>query len=316
MSRTAPIALVTRLSPPEEESWIERLAARMPDERIAAFATLAPEERASIEIAVVADPDPAQVAALPNLVWIQSLWAGVERLVAELGRDAPPIARLVDPELSRTMAEAALTWTLHLQRDVPAYRRLQADRLWRPLPYRRPSSITVGVLGLGVLGLATVARSRDAGFVVKGWSRTEKSIADVETFHGDDGLTDLLERSDIVVCLLPLTPRTRGLLDDARFDAMREGAALVNLARGPIVATAALLRALDSGRVSHAILDVFDEEPLPAASPLWSHPKVTITPHVAAPTDPDSASEIVAAAVRLHRRTGSLPPTVSRFEGY
>jgi len=311
-----PIALVTRLPPTDEAAWRDLLATRMPDERIVAFKDLSTEEKVDAEIAIVADPDPAHVAELPNLVWIHSLWAGVERLLAELGDNAPAIARLVDPELSRTMAEAVLAWTYYLQRDMPSYRRQQSERRWRQLSYRPPSSMIVGLLGLGTLGAAAAERLTGAGFGVRGWSRAPKSVPGVETLSGEDGLIRLLGESDIAVCLLPLTPETRGLLDAGRLASMKAGAALINFARGPVVVVADLLRSLDSGRLSHAVLDVFDTEPLPGNSPLWDHPRITVLPHVSAPTDHASAAGIVAGAVRLYRRTGAFPTPVDRTRGY
>jgi glyoxylate/hydroxypyruvate reductase A len=162
------IAFVTRLSKDNEEAWVSRLSAVMPDERIVAFGALDAAQRADVDIAIVANPDPADLRLLSGLTWIHSLWAGVERLVSELGTSAKPIVRLVDPQLSHTMAEAILAWTLYLFRDMPAYARQQRDRNWNQLPYRRPDSFTVGILGLGALGAAAAARLRDSGFNVLG----------------------------------------------------------------------------------------------------------------------------------------------------
>jgi glyoxylate/hydroxypyruvate reductase len=311
-----PIILATRLDPAEEASWRDGLAARMPGERVVSFRDATEEERAAARIAVVANPDPAEVAALPNLAWIHSVWAGVERLVADLGAGAPPIVRLTDPELARTMAEAVLAWTYYLHRDMPAYRRQQEDGVWRQRPYRPPSTLTVGILGLGLLGQASARRLLDAGFQVAGWSRSPKVVPGVRTLSGEDGLDEMLALSDIAVCLLPLTPATRGMIDAKRLAAMKPGAALINFARGPVVATADLLGALDSGRLSHAVLDVFDAEPLPEDSALWRHPGVTVLPHISAPTDRESAADIVAANIRRYRETGALPATVDREQGY
>lgn len=311
-----PIALVTRLAVQEEQDWLDRLAVQMPAERILPFSAMTDADRQAAEIAIVANPDPAQVAALPRLAWINSLWAGVERLVAELRADAPPIVRLIDPELSRTMAEAVLAWCYYLHRDMPAYRRHQQAKLWQPLPYRPPSQVQVGLLGLGALGQAAAQRLLDAGFQVTGWSRSAKPADLFHTHAGEDGLTTVLQTSDIIVCLVPLTPDTRDLIDAQRLEKVKNGAALINFARGPVVNSTALRAALDRGRLSHAVLDVFDQEPLPATSPLWDHPGVTVLPHISAPTSADSAAAIVAANIAAYRADGRLPPTVDRQRGY
>src|SRR3712207_6208440 len=175
----------------------------MPNENVVPFRILDPARRSDVEIAVVANPDPADVAGLPNLALVQSLWAGVERLVSELGPGAPPIVRMVDPEMARTMSEAVLAWTYYLQRDMPAYARQQRDKAWRQLPYRKPSDMTVGLLGLGALGAAAAQRLTRAGFKVARWSRLPKNLPEVGSFAGEDGLAALLRTSDVVVCLLP-----------------------------------------------------------------------------------------------------------------
>src|SRR5215210_7573080 len=156
---------------------------------------------------------------------------------------------MVDPEMARTMSEAVLAWTLYLQRDMPAYARQQREKAWRQLPYRKPSDMTVGLLGLGALGIASARRLTETGFRVVGWSRSPKKFPDVESFSGEDGLAALLSISDVVVCLIPLTSETRGLLNARRFAAVKPGAALINFARGPIVVAPDLLTALDPGRL-------------------------------------------------------------------
>jgi glyoxylate/hydroxypyruvate reductase A len=313
---TNPIALVTRGDAATQEEWRAALAAAMPEETILPFSVLSAEQRRQADIAIVANPDPADVAALPNLAWVQSLWAGIERLVGELGADAPPIVRLVDPELSRAMAEAVLAWTLYLHRDMPAYAGQQRRRVWQALPYRAPSRTRVGLLGLGALGAAAAACLLRAGFSVEGWSRSEQTLPGIETATGAAGLSGLLAHSDIVVCLLPLTAETCGLLDRARLAQMKPGASLINFARGPIVVTPDLIAALDSGHLAHAILDVFDVEPLPPDSAFWDHPRVTVLPHISAPTDRVTAAGIVAANVRRYRASGRCPDAVDRARGY
>lgn len=311
-----PIAFVSRMSGEEEQAWLDTLQRSMPSERIIRFRDLTPEERRLAEIAIVANPDPADVAALPGISWIHSLWAGVERLVAELGPAAPPIVRLVDPELSRVMAEAVLAWSYYLQRDMPAYRKLQTKRAWAPREYRHPSEVTIGILGFGVLGKAAASRLLDAGFPVQSWSGTEQSFAGVSHFTGDEGLNAVLSTSDIVVCLLPSTAQTRGLLNRQRLGLTAQGSALINFARGAIVVTDDLLDLLTQGHLSHAVLDVFTQEPLDESSPLWLHPDVTVLPHISAPTTAATAARIVAQNIGEWRSHGRLPVTVDIKRGY
>lgn len=311
-----PIALVTRLDHEEEQAWLDILGKAMPDERIIPFRQLTQVEKDHAQIAIVANPDPAEVAALPGLSFIHSLWAGVERLVLELGQSAPPIVRLVDPELSRVMAEAVLAWTYYLHRDMHAYRRAQEAGQWKPLAYRHPSDMTVGLLGLGALGKTAAERLLDAGFQVEGWSRSEKHLDMIRTHHGQTGLETLLSTSDVVVCLLPLTSETRGLLNSRLLAKIKKGASLINFARGAIVVADDLIGALDSGHLDHAVLDVFETEPLPPQSPFYTHPKVTVLPHISAPTSQTTAAKIVAGNIESWRRTGKLPVTVDMHRGY
>ncbi|MGH1571603.1 2-hydroxyacid dehydrogenase [Methylobacterium sp. P31] len=309
------IALVGCKSPEQEAEYLQILSAAMPEERLVPFRAMNAAAREAARIAIVANPDPAEVAALPGLVWVQSLWAGVEKLVGAFDRPLP-VVRLVDREMARTMAEAVLAWTYYLQRDMPAYARQQRDRVWRPRPYRKPADTTVGLLGLGALGTEAADRLVGAGFRVVGWSRTPKAVAGIDTVHGAESLPAMLSRCDILVCLVPLTPETRGLVNAARLAALKPGAALINFARGPIVVTEDLIAALDTEHLAHAVLDVFEVEPLPAESALWSHPGVTVLPHVSGPTDMESAAATVAANLRAYRRTGRPPQGVDTARGY
>ncbi|OYD60620.1 UNVERIFIED_ORG: glyoxylate/hydroxypyruvate reductase A [Burkholderia sp. CF145] len=314
MSET--IALVSRIRVDQESGYLSALATAMPDEKITLFRSMSAAQRARARIAIVANPDPADVAALPNLAWVQSLWAGVEQLVAAWPANGPPIVHLVDREMSRTMAEAVLAWTYYLQRDMPAYARQQRENAWCQRAYRKPSDMTVGILGLGALGTDATARLTQAGFKVAGWSRSAKALPGVTTFSDDDGLIEMLRVSDIVVCLVPLTAQTRGLLHARRLAAMKVGAALINFARGPVVVTRDLLVSLDSGHLSHAVLDVFEEEPLAPDSRLWRHPDVTVLPHISAPTDFGTAAAVIAENVARYRQTERLPGGVDVARGY
>ena len=312
----SPIVFVSRSTDANAEEWVAMLSQALPAEVILPFQSMSDEQRAQAQIAIVANPDPADIAKLPGLIWIHSLWAGVERLVSELGSLAPPIVRLTDPELSRVMAEAVLAWTYYLHRDMPAYRDNQKRAVWNEIEYRHPSDVTVGILGLGALGVAASERLRDAGFETIGWSRSAKTLSGVEALSGEEGLSELLERSDILVCLVPLTAETRGLLNEGRINQMKKGASIINFARGAVIAGDDLIKALDEGRLSHAVLDVFETEPLDRNSVFWNHPNVTVLPHISAPTNRKTAAKIVAANIHRWRESGQLPATVDMTRGY
>ncbi|MBL4740468.1 MAG: glyoxylate/hydroxypyruvate reductase A [Sneathiella sp.] len=312
----AVIPFVGQVSAEDEKNWIDALSGALPNEQIIPFADLSESQRTSSTIAIVANPSPEDLAKLPNLVWIQSVWAGVERLLGEL-RDRPfEIVRMVDPEMSRTMAEAVLSWTLYLHRDMPAYAKQQRERKWVELPYTKPSQKTVGILGLGKLGKVAGRKLAEAGFNVMGWSRRPEDIQNINTKSGDDGLKQVISQSDIIVLLLPLSDTTRGLLNKNVFDQMRIGTSLINFSRGPIIDDDDLIEALDTGRIDHAVLDVFHQEPLPQDNPFWGHERVTVLPHISAPTDFDTATKIVSKNISRYRKIGILPMTVDKERGY
>ncbi len=310
------LPFLSRSSAADTAEWIAALSRAMPNERIVAFDQLTDDERTNAQVAIVANPEPAQLEQLPALQWVHSLWAGVERLVSEYRNESVAIVRLQDPQLAATMAEAVLAWTLYLHRDMPAYAAQQRARVWKKMPFCLPSERCVALLGLGTLGEHAAQTLLDAGFDVIGWSRTQTQIDKVETFSGDSQLNAVLSRADIVVCLLPLTEQTRGLLNAKRFALMKASASLINFGRGAIVNTNDLLAALDRGQLNHAVLDVFEIEPLPADSALWIHKKVTVLPHISAPTHLFSAAQIVAKNIAAYRSQGVIPSAVDRRVGY
>jgi glyoxylate/hydroxypyruvate reductase A len=309
--------LIGSFAPGEEQTWLDALRRAMPLEAVLPVADVRDPD--AVELAIVANPDPHVVSGFRSLQWVQSLWAGVEKLVAEPAFRHLPVVRMVDPELARAMAEAVLAWTLYLHRDMPAYLAQQRSRQWRQLPYVAPSARRVGLLGLGVLGQAAARVLQAAGFNVLGWSRSPKrvhGIADASTFSGSDGLESMVRQADILVCLLPLTAETRNLVDARLIKWLPPQASLINFGRGPLVNTTDLLAALDEGRLAHAVLDVFDREPLPPESPLWLHSRVTVLPHIAADTDARTASLIVAGNVERWRAHGRIPQAVDKALGY
>lgn len=309
-----PIAFVANIDQDEAIMWLELLGRIMPNEQVVAFDQV--PDLTNVEIAIVANPRADELLQLPNLKWIQSLWAGVEGILKQESLSHIPLVRMTDPNLAATMAEAVLAWTLYLHRDMPLYAEQQQARVWKQQAFVRAEERTVGILGLGNLGLKAAETLRTAHFNVIGWSRTPKDLEGVEAFAGDEGLGHILGQSDILVNLLPHTPSTRSLLRTETFAQMKPGASLINFGRGATVVPDALMAALDEDHLKHAVLDVFEEEPLPDDNALWHHPRVTILPHISAPTDPKTASQLVAENISLYRNSGALPMTVDRAMGY
>jgi len=314
------VYLCGELDPPELETWLQALRAALPEERIEASLTAL--DSATVDVALVANPPPGQLKTFTSLRLIQSLWAGVDRLLADTTLPSEvPLARMVDGSMGEAMAETALWAVLSLHRGFFDYAQQQRERRWMVLPQRRADEVQVAVLGLGQLGRVVAARLAAQGYVVQGWRQggglgEPLSLAAVSVREGADELTPLLARSDIVINLLPLTDSTRGLFNAARLATLKPGAALINLARGAHVDESDLLAALDAGHLSHAVLDVFQAEPLRADHPFWAHPQVTVLPHAAALTDPRSAAQVVAANVRALRSGQPLAHLVDRRRGY
>jgi len=293
------------------------LRSHLPDVDLIEHAEIDPARLGEATVAIVDGPSADQLASLSNLGLVQSTWAGVEAIVPAVP-DGVLIARMVDPQLAVTMAEAALAWTLYLHRDMPRYARQQRDRTWIAHPVVRAEDRRIGITGLGALGVPTARHLVDHGFPVAGWARSPKSIAGVECFHGDGGLQLLLERSDIVINLLPDTDATVALFDADAFASMPPGSSLINFGRGPTVVDDALLAALDNGRLDHAVLDVFEVEPLPSDHPFWVHDSVTVLPHIAGPTTVETAAVVAAANVQRFLASGAVPDDalVDRALGY
>ncbi len=312
------VYLCGHLDPADIVSWQTHLQAALPQERI--LTALSAAQRSEVDVAVVANPPAGSLQGLPGLRLIQSLWAGVDRLMLDstLPPDVP-VARMVDPHMNDAMAQTALWAVLSLHRGFFDYARQQAEACWLPLPQRRADEVRVSVLGLGQMG-GTVARAlRAAGYAVTGWrlgAEPPASPMPVPSCSGLAALPGLLAQTDVLINLLPLTPATTGLLNAELFARLPQGASVVNLARGAHLVEADLLAALSSGHISRAVLDVFATEPLPPAHAFWRHPKVTVLPHAAAATDPRSAAAVVAANVQALRAGRPLAHLVSRSAGY
>ena len=287
--------------------WFPLLEQALPGDRFYAW----PDTNGGdIDLALVATHPPGTFAGLSKLKLIQSLWMGVENIVAD--PDLPrgvPVARLIDPGMVNAMSETVMAYVLDWHRHFYLYRRWQREKLWKRRRQFLPSDRAVAILGLGELGRAAAARLLAAGFNVAGWSRRPKDVPDV---HCSTVLDEVLQMSDAVVCLLPLTAHTRGILNAASIAKIREHGCVINLARGGHVVIQDLIAALDRGHLAHAYLDVFESEPLPQDSPLWTHPGVTVTPHIAALSEPRTSVAKIAENVERLRR-GELPGNLVDF---
>ena len=300
--------------------WAEEIKRVAPDRPVVTESD-GPED-ASIRYAVVWKQRPGVLSRLPNLAAIFSIGAGVDHIFADPDVPEVPIVRAVADDLTERMSEYVVWQVLDHHRKGPRYRRQQAEKLWSE-DRMQPAAgdVTVGILGLGVLGRDAAAKLGALGFNVAGWSRTAKSVEGVETYAGDAGLEGFLSVSDIVVCLLPLTPKTQGILSKPLFAKMkRRGplgpAMLINAGRGDLQNEADILAALENGWLGAASLDVFQTEPLAEASPLWSHPRVTITPHAAATSVPAALVPPMIAQMDGFERGEPLTNLVDRDAGY
>ncbi|MFV0512995.1 MAG: 2-hydroxyacid dehydrogenase [Jhaorihella sp.] len=245
---------------------------------------------------------------------VLNLWAGVEAVTANPTLKAP-LARMVDHGLTRGMVEWVTGHVLrhHLGMDAHIH---GLNGEWRKTLPPLAGDRGVSVLGLGELGRACAMTLAGLGFDVTGWSRTAKTIDAIRTSHGPDGLADALDRAEILVLLLPDTPATRNTLNAATLARLPRGAVVINPGRGTLIDDAALLGALDSGRIGHATLDVFRTEPLPPDHPYWSHPAVTVTPHIASETRPGTSSEVLAENIRRGEAGEPFLHLVDRNQGY
>jgi glyoxylate/hydroxypyruvate reductase A len=272
---------------------------------------------ATIDYALVWRPEPGFLASLPNLKLILSLGAGVDHLLGDPRLPLHlPIVRLVDPHMTDAMSEYVVLQVLRLHRRDLDYRTQQEAGVWRELDQQNAGERRVGILGLGELGQDAAKKLRALGFDVAGWSRSEKAVAGVRSYAGAAGLAPLLGRSEIIVCLLPLTAETEGILNKSTLALLPKGAALVNAARGSHLVEEDLVAALASGQISAAVLDVFREEPLPVDHPFWHHPRVVVTPHIAAFTNPATAAPIILDNIRRFAEGRPLLNRVDPARGY
>jgi glyoxylate/hydroxypyruvate reductase A len=303
------------LSPDDPaEAWRAELQARIPGLDVRIWPQVG--DPADIDIALVWRPPLGELARYPNLKAILSLAAGIDGLIADPKLPDVPIARMVDPSLTRTMTEYVLLAVLRHHREFDRFERAQRAREWAYAFPPQAADRRVGIMGLGELGRAAARALAAHGLQVLGWSRSPKAVDGVVSYAGRSELHAFLHRTEILVCLLPLTAETVGILDAATFAELPHGACVINVARGQHLVEADLVEALDSGHLGGATLDVFREEPLPPGNPLWAHPKVLVTPHVASYSVPATAADGVAANIRRIRAGEPLLHQVDRARGY
>jgi glyoxylate/hydroxypyruvate reductase A len=288
------------------EPWREAFARELPRFAFRVWPDSGPLE--SVRYALVWKPPRGFLAQFPNLKAILALGAGVDPIPTDpaLPKDVP-LLRLVDVGFPAQMAEYAMYAVLHFQRRMGDIEALQRQARWNQLDPFFVRDFPVGVMGLGVIGAVVAQRFAAAGYAVAGWTRGPKQVDGIDVFAGSETFRKFLARSRVVVNALPLTPQTESVLDAAAFAAMPKGGYVVNIGRGAHVVDRDLIAALDGGQLAGAMLDVFREEPLPSSHPFWRHPKIVVTPHVAAPT---IASEVQAQVIENIRRLERGDPPI------
>ena len=295
--------------------WKDALYQRVPGLDIVTFPFVG--DPSDIEVAVVWEPPKGLLASMPKLKLVVSTGAGVDHILKDptFPKDVP-LVRMVDPGLTQGMVEYVVMATLLCSRKMHRTFAAHARKLWEPETVPLAPELTVGIMGMGVLGRACAGALRGMGYNVIGWSRTPKDFDEIQSFDGLDGLEKFLTRTQILVCLLPLTPETEGILGRGTFNRMPNGSAVINVGRGGHLIEQDLIAALDKGKVEVAVLDVFNEEPLPVDNPLWEHPRVFVTPHVASVTTPESAIVSVAEAINEMRKGWPYTNLVDPDLGY
>jgi glyoxylate/hydroxypyruvate reductase len=315
------MALLFLLSSWSRDEWTQAMRRQGPDIDIRIW----PDEMGNIEditYALAWLPPPHVLESLPNLKMIFSLGAGVDAILKDPTLpEGVPIARVAEPDLTMRMTEYVVMQVLMHHRQQRRFEENQRNRIWDCFPTHSASALAVGIMGLGVLGSDAAQKLASLGFKVAGWSRSRKTIPGIECFAGPEEFDSFLKRTDILVCLLPHTPETTGLINGEVIAKLsRKGPfgapILINAGRGKQQVESDILAALDSGALYAATLDVFETEPLPQDSPFWSHPKVTLTPHAAADSDPDTITAYVLRQIRRHQAGLPVENIIDRKRGY
>ena len=294
--------------------WVDHLGTLLPDHEVKPASEITAKD--DVTYAVVWQPPSGLLAGYPNLKATISIGAGIDHIAADPGYPAAiPVVKTIGPDMTQRMCEYVALHVLNLHRQLPDLQTAQSAGDWRQIVTPTAPNRKVGVLGLGHLGKSAALTLHSLGFDVAGWSRSGKAPDGIEGFQAAK-LDMFLARNDILVCLLPLTSETKGMLCTKTFAKMPTGASLINAARGAHLVEDDLIAALETGQISRATLDVFNTEPLPKGHPFWNHPKVLITPHIASLIDPVSGGEVIAANIRM-LEAGETPDALTHVgRGY
>jgi len=303
----------------DQQVWAQQFARLSPERQITEWPDIS--NTADIAYAAVWKPEPGSLAEFSNLKVIFNLGAGADHLLEDPSLPDAPVVRLVDQSLTESMSEYIVFQVLLHFRQHLAYREFQRQKRWKPLRQPGAGEVNIGILGLGALGIDAAAKLRGLGFGVAGWSRSPKTVDGVQGFAGNDQLDAFLQRTDILVSLLPATPETEGIADRSLFARLRRngplgGPVYINAGRGATQNEADIVAALDAGELVGASIDVFETEPLDAQSRLWHHPRAVITPHIAADTNPESACARIIEQIHKFEAGHPLSHVVDRVRGY
>ncbi len=295
--------------------WKNALLKADPNLRV--YGYLEEHTKEDVLMALIWKHPEGSLGVYPNLKCIASAGAGVDYIFEDASVPTHvPITRVVDPYLASDMSEHVLAAIFAEIKNFNTYKVQQTMANWEPKDYRRVADVTVGIMGLGELGARTAKDLLYAGFKVQGWSRSQKSMDGVLTFSGETGLTEFLKGSDFLVCLLPLTSETKGILNNGLFAKLPKGAYVINVARGGHLVDSDLLEQLDNGHLSGACLDVYHQEPLPTSHPFWKHSKIFMTPHYASVSNANSVVDQILANYRNLLEGKELLNVVDRAKGY
>lgn len=308
-----PIVIVSDFANPEP--WINAL--KKADTEVEVHILEQVKDRSKVEFALAWNHPPGIFKEFPALKTISSLGAGVDHLLKD--PDIPAqinIVRIIDPQLSQDMFEFALAVIMSRLKNLHHFRENQLQKVWKKKRYLRMDQVMIGIMGTGVIGHHVASNLQRVGFSVSAWSRSEGQPTAYKKYSGGKQLENFLQNTDILICLLPLTPDTKGILNKKHLGMLPKGAWVVNLGRGGHVMEPDLIEMLDNGHLAGANLDVFAEEPLPEEHPFWGHPKIFITPHIASLTDPESVAPQIIENYRRTMQNEPLLNLVDRKKGY